>query len=79
MKMRAVVEIWLKSLIDDFTLEGLHSALNVHKKLTITGPKAPPTPRLWQREMVEGGQMDGSFTDRLICSYIRWLEHTVGR
>ena len=29
--MRAVVEIWLKSLIDDFTLEGLHSALNVHK------------------------------------------------
>ena len=27
MKMRAVVEIWLKSLIDDFTLGGLHSAL----------------------------------------------------
>ena len=25
--MRAVVEIWLKSLIDDFTLGGLHSAL----------------------------------------------------
>ena len=25
--MRAVVEIWLKSLIDEFTLGGLHSAL----------------------------------------------------
>ena len=28
MKMRAVVEIWLKSLIDEFTLGGLHSALD---------------------------------------------------
>ena len=27
MKMRAVVEIWLKSLIDEFTLGGLHSAM----------------------------------------------------
>ena len=26
--MRAVVEIWLKSLIDDFTLGGLHSAMD---------------------------------------------------
>ena len=28
MKMRAVVEIWLKSLIDEFTLGGLHSAMD---------------------------------------------------
>ena len=27
--MRAVVEIWLKSLIDEFTLGGLHSALPI--------------------------------------------------
>ena len=27
MKMRAVVEFWLKSLIGNFTLGGLHSAL----------------------------------------------------
>ena len=28
--MRAVVEIWLKSLIDEFTLGGLHSAMVGH-------------------------------------------------
>ena len=34
MKMRAVVEIWLKSLIDEFTLGGLHSAMGakMHQK-----------------------------------------------
>ena len=34
--MRAVVEIWLKSLIDDFTLGGLHSALGQKVALTPT-------------------------------------------
>ena len=36
--MRAVVEIWLKSLIDEFTLGGLHSALligSAHCSLTL--------------------------------------------
>ena len=31
MKMRTAVEIWLKSLIDDFTLGGLHSAMGPHQ------------------------------------------------
>ena len=41
MKMRAVVEIWLKSLIDDFTLGGLHSAMFQTNKTIKDGDIAP--------------------------------------
>ena len=51
MKMRAVVEFWLKSLIGNFTLGGLHSALGPGGAAALRRrQQAAELERTWQRE-----------------------------